>query len=98
MLTIELTIEERNVLLALLDAGTKAVGAQLFREGAGALMQSAFNKLSSAEEPMLTDEAEVDAFPVFPSAVPGEPSKSLRDMVRSSKRKTNGAAAHAQSS
>ncbi len=47
---IDLTIEERNIIMALVDAGIKAAGAQLLKEGGGALAQSAYDKLANAKE------------------------------------------------
>lgn len=46
---IELTVEERNVVLALIDAAIKSLGAQLLKDGAGALAESAYKKLSEAK-------------------------------------------------
>ncbi len=49
MLEITLTVEERNVIMALMDAGIKATGSQLFKERAGQLAQSAYDKLVNAK-------------------------------------------------
>lgn len=45
---VRLSIEERNVLIAAIDLATKAGGAQIYRDGAGTLLQSVFDKLNEA--------------------------------------------------
>lgn len=43
----ELTLPELQILMPVIDAGIKAAGVQIFREGGGARLQSALDKLQA---------------------------------------------------
>lgn len=58
-MTVDLTDAEIGVIVALVDAGVRATGVQVFRGKHGAALQSALDKMQAAAAPT-QDDAEPD--------------------------------------